>query len=172
MFRTTSLHSSFVAVTPSPRAAMPLAAFMPIGVAAFPSPKRFALTFAESGSRIFSCLAASGNSRRSTGRSALASASAIPQLRMSSITAHQRHMTPPIERHSSTAACAPSSAASPTSAVVPAAQEYRIDTAIMPVQTIPISIFLFPLNRFLVKPICLAGIYEKFLSVFTSAQKN
>ena len=144
VFKTTRRHSSFDATPSGASRAISCAARTPMGVAALPSPKRFALTFAESGC-IISCLPAhSGKSLDSSGRSAADSRSASPETCISSITAHHRHTAPPMARHSSNAARPPSSAAAATSRAVPTAHPNMTDTTIMTVHMTPINIYNHP----------------------------
>ena len=94
---------------------------MPSGVAALPSPSRFALTFMLSASSVCASRDARGNNRRSTGCSSLDSPAAMPLRRMTSITPDHRQIMPPTVRQNVTACCTPCAAAAPTAALCPVA---------------------------------------------------
>ena len=121
---TTSRQSSSDASPGGERRAMPRAARMPMGVAAFPSPNRLAETLDAREESISLSRAERGKSRRKTGESARERASSAPARRNTSITPLQRQMSPPVSRQSFTAAGAPSSAAAPVSAALPETAPY------------------------------------------------
>jgi len=95
------------------------AAWMPRGVAALPRPRRLADTLPERAARASGSLQAWGSRRVSTGRKRRLSPSIRPLAFITDITPLHRHMMPAMERHSSTAAAAPSMAADPTAPMVP-----------------------------------------------------
>ena len=130
---TTSRHSSSLA-TPSQPRAMRQAARMPRGVAALPRPRRLAEVLAETAARVSGSRQALGSSRRSTGRNTRARPSERPQAFMISMTPLQRHMTPAMDRLSSTAESAPSRAASATASRFPVARPKPRDSTTMAVQ--------------------------------------
>ena len=115
VLHTTSIHMASEAV-PGLRRPIFLAASMPSGVAAFPSPSRLADTLAAMLSMISRSRAVWGKISPSTGRSSRDSFSARPERRMISITPVQRHIIPAREIHSSIAPWAPSTAAAATAA--------------------------------------------------------
>ena len=139
VFSTTSRHSSSLA-TPSHPAAIRRAARMPSGVAALPRPSRFAETLAETAASVSPSRLACGRIRRKAGRSSRASPPARPQRSITSITPVHRHTTPAIDRHSSTADRAPSSAAAPTCAIRPVSAPKLTAAAAITVQTNAIAI--------------------------------
>ena len=110
---TTSRHSSSLAVPPQFRA-IRRAAWMPSGVAALPRPRRFAETLAETAASVSSSRLALGSRRRSSGRNSAAMRRDRPQTFRISMTPLQRQRMPAIERLSSRADWAPSSAAAAT----------------------------------------------------------
>ena len=129
VFSTTSRHSSFPAVPGrSERRAIPCAAFMPMGVAALPRPRKLAETFAASASSVSVSCEARGKSLPSAGRSSLDSADMTPERRMTSMTPHHRQIRPPVPIITCTAAGAPSSAARPVSAPFPLSAPHTMDT--------------------------------------------
>jgi hypothetical protein len=98
---------------------MSFTALMPSGVAAFPSPRRFADTFADMASMSSFLLAEAGNKAASTGCISRASPEASPHRFMTSRTPVQRHIIPASDIASVIAADAPSSAAAETSPIFP-----------------------------------------------------
>ena len=116
-----------------------LAACIPAGVAALPSPSRLALTLALRAASVSSSRPAWGSRRRRTGRSRRLSPAAMPLRRISSSTPDHRHSAPAMTSTSSTAAAAPSSAAAVTADRRPLTAPYTRDTVTISVQNIPIT---------------------------------
>ena len=133
VFSTTSRQSSLLAVPPQPRA-IRRAARIPSGVAALPRPRRLAETLAETAARVSVSRQASGRSRRSRGRKPFASPAERPLAFMISRTPLHRHSTPAIERLSSTAERAPSSAAADTASSLPKIRANARESTTIPVQ--------------------------------------
>ncbi len=79
---------------------------------------------------------------------------------MTSITPVHRHITPAIARHSSTALCAPSSAAAPSSPARPLSTPKTRETVTIPVQSQDIAI-----ERALLCP-------QKHISIYLSARQS
>ena len=138
VFSTTRRHNSSLAVPLQPTA-IRLAACIPAGVAALPSPSRLALTLALRASSVSSSRPAWGSRRRRTGRSRRLSPAAMPLRRISSSTPDHRHSAPAMTSTSSTAAAAPSSAAAVTADRRPLTAPYTRDTVTISVQNIPIT---------------------------------
>ena len=132
VFSTTRRHSSLSAVPWDPRA-MRRAARIPKGVAAFPSPRRVADRFPLTAAKVSGSRLAPGSSRRSAGRNRAASFLSSSHCFKSSINPDHRHRAPARDRHSSTAAPAPSSAAADTSAMRPHAAAHRTEAVTMAV---------------------------------------
>ena len=149
VFSTTSLHNSSLAV-PRQSRAMRSAARIPSGVAALPSPSRFAVTFADSAESVSGSRLASGNSPRSIGRNSRASPDAAPDTRNSSITPPHNISAPAIETHSSTADAAPVSAAFVTASSRPVSAPKTSEQTTSPDQ-IRDNAILFHSLKFLVK---------------------
>ena len=142
VFRTTSRQSSLLAIPPQPTAIL-RAARMPRGVAALPSPRRFAETLAVTAASVSSSRLERGKSRRSTGRKAPARRAEIPQAFMTSITPLQRHRIPAIERASSMAEDAPSMAAAATASICPVQRPHIRESTTIAVHVHVIAM-LFP----------------------------
>jgi len=118
VFMTTSIHSSSEARPPA-RRAMPFAALIPAGVAAFPRPRRLALTFSDREDIISSSREQPGNSRDRRGDKSRDSPADMPHCCISSITALHRQRLPVMLRQKLTAAWAPSITELPAAAVSP-----------------------------------------------------
>lgn len=118
VFSTTRRQSSSLA-TPPEFFAIRAAAFRPRGVAAFPRPRRFAETLAETAERVSSSRLARGRRRRSRGRKSRASFPARPERSITSMTPVQRQITPAMDRQRVTAEAAPERAAADTVSSVP-----------------------------------------------------
>jgi hypothetical protein len=139
VLQTTSMHISSEATPPAVRF-MAFAARMPMGVAAFPSPNRFADTLAESGVMTVSSLRKPGKRSPSTGRSRRESPAAIPARRIISIRPAQRQRAPAMYRQRLTAAAAPSREAEATASPRPVAAEQMTAAATMMTQMTDIAI--------------------------------
>ena len=133
VLHTTSIHRLSPA-TPGVRRLIRRAVSRPRGVAAFPSPNKFAETLAARVSMVPLSEAKSGNSRPRTGFRSRANFSASPERCITSITPIQRHKTPAMEMPSCTALLAPSSAAGASSAWFPSASEKTNAPTVIPVQ--------------------------------------
>lgn len=107
VFITTSIQSSSAISLPSPSETIAFAALIPAGVAAFPSPMRFALMFSEIAAQASGDAAAFGKKRRITGRRSPERVSAAPHCSKSSVTAHQKQSPPAAEIQKRTASSAP-----------------------------------------------------------------
>ena len=145
VLHTTSMHSASEA-TPGLQRLIRRAASSPRGVAALPSPSKLADTLAAMLSMVSRSRATWGKSSRSIGRSSRDSFSASPDRRITSITPVHRHSIPAMDRHSSTAAWVPSTAAAATWADCPVASPHRMESTTIPVQRIVIVIPLSPLQ--------------------------
>ena len=111
VFITTSRHISSDAWAAPDSACIRCAARTPSGVAALPSPSRFAARLPHRLEKPSSSAAHTGNSRRSPGRSARHSHAVSPVCSMARASADQRQMGPASDSVSSIPAAAPASAA-------------------------------------------------------------
>lgn len=133
VFMATRRHCSLVA--------MPVPSFMarqasiPIGVAAFPRPRRLAVTLAQRAEKPSGLCRSVGKRCPSSGESSLDRFSRKPLRRISSPTPHQRHMGPANASESSMAVVAPSMAALDTAPAVPKRIPQRMDIRTIPVHS-------------------------------------
>lgn len=161
VLHTTNIQSPSEA-TPGVRRAMSLDASRPRGVAAFPSPRRFAEIFAETASMTSLSSAKEGKRRRSNGRNNRESRAARPQRRMTSMTPVHRQSSPAMERQSSTPCAAPETAAAPTASPFPVRRPQTSEITIIPTQSADIATSVHILS---------GDGYENWTQLMTSDEK-
>lgn len=138
VFAITSIHISSDAYFEPFIRCSPRAARMPAGVAALPKPRRFAEILAHISPMMSLWFFAAGNIKPTAGRIKRASFSISPLLRITSIMPLQNMTIPPMDRHSSHAAAAPSITEAASCSIRPLTAAQTRETSIIPVQSFPI----------------------------------
>ena len=158
VFITTSRHSSSDAPPPPDSACIRCAVRMPSGVAALPNPSRFALRLPHRFQKPSESFAHTGNSRRSTGRSAVHSPSVSPARSIACDSPDQRQTGPASVSASSSPARAPLSPSMPDENGIPVSRSDTNASKISPNQRKFNNIFRSPTRkRFFVQNLYIIG---------------
>ena len=137
VFKTTNITIElFATLEPWFCAAISFIAANPIGVAAFPNPKRFAVMFMQIAFAAGLSGGYAGNSRRSTGPNTWDRMAVRPPASAIFIRPVQAHIMPSIPKINCTAFPAPASTASDNCCIRPVAQAHKTLTAIIAAHTL------------------------------------
>lgn len=147
VFRTMSLHNSFDAMPSFRLRARHCAAWIPIGVAAFPSPRKLAQIFALKQEARYGSFLEEGNTRPSSGPSSLDNKPVKPAFSISLPTPVQRQIEPANDMASVMPACAPCGMAAASSLPRPKRIDATKEIATIPVNIQLITMSIPPINQ-------------------------